>query len=245
MSKLPKINDSINHINIKLPSGKTIGVRGWKIKDEKDILFALDSDENAKQNKIEYLIKFLRKCTDNPKLFDQLSEVDLRKIAVEVRKLSKGTTVSYVYTCQKQTSKDNICGTKIQDELNLVDSVHIKEFDCSPAQINDKLVVSYKDLSYEDSLKIYEKYSSMAQYAYYYMINSIEAVVYDNVTYTEFNESDMDEFLEQFDSDVLEKINEEFEKRVSNLTLKRKIKCRKCGDEIDVNFGDLYSFLLF
>lgn len=248
MSKLPKILETQNYINTKLPSGKSIGLRGWKVKDEKEILFALDSDTNAKENKIHHLMKFLRNCCDNQKLFDQLSEVDLRKIAVEVRKLSKGNTISYVYTCQHPVSgaPNGICGNKIQDEIKFTEVEEIKPFDVSPAQINDKLMISYKDLSYKDSLKIYDAYGeSLAKYTYFYMVNSIEAIVYDNVSYTEFSEADMDEFLEQFDSDTLEKINEEFEKRASDLTLKRKIKCRKCGTDIDVNFGDLYSFLLF
>lgn len=246
---LPQMNSTPNFINVKLPSGKSIGCRGWKVKDEKDLLFILDAEENPDATKAGHLINFLRNCVDKPAVFDTLSDTDLKKVAVEVRKLSKGDTIAYTYTCPHVIGEGvsaTPCRNKINDEIKLSVAEKVKAFDGSPVPINDKLIISFKDLPNKKALELWDKYqSSLAKYTYYYMINSIEAVVYDNQPYTEFTEEEMIDFLDPLDSNDMEKISNEFEKRGSSLDLERKIKCRKCGQEIDVNFGDLLSFLTF
>ena len=254
MSNLPKLNENISYINIKLPSGKTIGVRGWKVKDERELLFALDAEESPDEQKNAHINNFLRKCTNNTTIFDQLSEVDLRKIALEIRKLSKGDTIQYSYRCPCQVlanpeisgSTDvKTCNNVIEDEIQLSKSEVVKFFDPKPSVINDRLVVVFKDISYTTGLKLAEKYiNSPSQYIFYYMINSIEAFTFDNVSYTEFSEDELVEFIDGLASEDMEKIQAEFESKASALHLQRKLKCRKCGNEFDVQFGDLYSFLI-
>ena len=43
---LPLINESIVFQKIQLPSGKSVSIRGWKVKEEKELLFAAEKIED-------------------------------------------------------------------------------------------------------------------------------------------------------------------------------------------------------
>jgi len=235
---LPIINEEISFIKIKLPSNKKIGVRGWKVKDEKELLFSLDSEDNVDENKVNHIIKFMRNCVDNQAMYDQLSEQDLKKIAIEIRKISKGDRIEYNLTCPH-------CQFKTFDEIHLSKSEVIKDFDISPIIVNEDLTIVIKDLSFNNADKLFEKYkNSPNKYTYYFMVNSIEAITYKNEVYTGFSESEMDEWLGPLNSTDLEKIYKALEDNTSNVTLERKINCIKCKEEINVGFGNLFDFLI-
>jgi len=237
--KLPKIEPSYTFIKTKLPSGKTIGCRGWKVRDEKELIFALDSEENLEEKKINHIIDFLGKCTDNQKLFMELSEQDLKKVACEVRKLSKGNTIEYNYQCPH-------CNFKMFDTVNLIDSEVVKELDNTPFEVNEDLIVVFKDLSFKETDKLYDLYKeSNAKYTFYSFLASIEGITYKGETYTGFTLKDVEEFLGELDSDDLNKLYKAHEEKTSEWSIERQVKCIQCKKEVDISYGDLFSFLVF
>lgn len=234
---LPKNNEEIHYVKIKLPSGKQIGVRGWRIKDEKELLFALESEENAEAEKLKYIYDFLKKCTDDLDKFDLLSENDIKKVCIEIRKLAKGETIDYNYTCK--------CGMRLNDMVNLTKHQTVKPFDQSPTVINEDLTITFKDLSYKKADELVELYGKTPKkFTYYYVINSVDGVSYKGQTYTTFTAAEVDEFLEDKKSEVLQKIYDAFDSKVSMVTLSQKITCLKCKKEVEITFGDLLSFLV-
>lgn len=236
---LPKIEKDINYIKVKLPSGKLIGVRGWKVKDEKDLLFILDSENNIEEKKEKHIVDFLSKCSDNQVEFNKLSEQDIRKFAIEARKLSKGDGIEYNYQCPH-------CKAKSFDEVKLSKAEVTKSFDNTPAVITDELTVVFKDISFNKDEELYEKYKeSSAKYRFYSILNSIEGITYKGETYTDLKDSNIEEFLDNFESDDLSKIYDEHDKRVSSVEIERKIICLQCTKEIIMEFGELKSFLVF
>lgn len=234
---LPKINESYSYVKTNLPSGKYIGVRGWKVKDEKELLFALESEENAENNKTKYIISFLKGCVDDPTKFDTVSENDLKKICIEVRKLAKGDTIEYDYKCSK-------CGLPLHDEVNITKHQAIKNFDESPIKVNDELVITMRDLPFKKSEELFEKYKTRSKFLFYYIVNSIDGITYKGETFTEFSEAEMVEFLDQLDPKDMDEIYKKFDEKVSEVELKRTVKCLKCKTDTEVNFGDLLSFLV-
>jgi len=236
---LPKINEEIKYVQIPLPSGKTIGVRGWKVKDEKELLFALESDQNGEDNKVKHIISFLKNCVDDQKKFDNvITESDIKKICIEVRKLSKGELIEYNYTCGN-------CGFSFSDEVNLTKNQEVKNFDVSPLIINDDLTVTFRDLDWKTSEKlVIENTDSNYKFTFKYIINSINSITYKGTTYTTFTPKEVEEFIDQLDSDDLKKLFDEFDKKASSVELVRKITCLKCKSPIEVNFGDFLSFLV-
>lgn len=237
---LPIINESFKYVNIKLPSGKSIGVRGWKVKDEKSLLFALESETDIKQNKINHIISFLRNCVDDVSKFDKFSESDIKYACIEIRKLSKGDEISYNYKCSTSG-----CKFVIEDIVNLSKDKYIKEFDISPVKINPNFILTFKDIEWLKVKELDSRFKdSEAKFTFYYIMNSIDSITYNNETYTEFTENELIEFIDQFDSDDMKKIYEEFYKRDSIVDLKRSVKCLKCGESTEIDFGDLLSFLI-
>jgi hypothetical protein len=235
---LPKMNEEVNFVKNNLPSGKAIGARGWKVKDEKELLFALESEEDAEANKIKYIISFLKNCVDDTAKFNVLSEQDIKKVCVEIRKLSKGETIEYNYKCPK-------CNMSLQDEVNLTDNLVVKKFDMSPVPVNNDLIITFGDLSYNKSMDLMKKYgSSDAKYTYYYIINSIVGITYKDTTYTSFTEDEVITFLDPLDPLDMEKIYKSFNSKISDVSLSRTIKCIKCKEDIKIDFGDLLSFLV-
>lgn len=238
--QLPVIDSNFTFIKTKLPSGKIIGVRGWRVKDEKDLLFAMDMEDNMEDKKINHLISFLRECTDNTKLFDELGEQDIKKIAIEVRKLSKGNTIEYRYICPH-------CGSNLDSEVNLSTAETVKTFDLSPAVINQDITITFKDLSFKQSDLLYDKFkNSEIRYTYYFLMSSVEGITYKGETYTDFTAEQVETFLDPLDSIDMAKIYDEFEKRGSAVNLTQKITCTsgKCRKEINVKFGEFFDFLI-
>lgn len=236
---LPIKEQNYKFIKVKLPSSKTIGVRGWKIKDEKELIFALDSEENIEEHKIDHIVSFLRNCVDDARTFDSLSEVDLKKIASEIRKLSKGTQIEYSYSCP-------FCEFKMYDNLDITKAEEIKEFSVAPIKLSDELTVTFKDLPYSVTNKLFEEYkNSQSKFDYYCLLHSIDSVTIGNDTYTDLNVDNLEEFLGNEESKILETLYSSYDKVLSDFSFKRKVNCKKCKKEINVSFGDLFSFLVF
>jgi DNA-directed RNA polymerase subunit RPC12/RpoP len=236
---LPKINEELlNYVSVKVPSGKTIGVRGWKVRDEKELLFTLESDEKAEENKLKHIIGFLKSCVDDKGKFDTLTENDLKKICIEIRKLSKGDTIQYNYACDK-------CGHKFFDEVNLTESQEIKAFDNSPVIVNNALIMTFKDADWKTTEKLFNEFGEQpSKFAFKFVINSIESLTYNGATHTEFTAEEAETFIDDLTSDDLAKIYEEFDKKASSVQLIRSVPCMKCKAEVVVNFGELLSFLV-
>ncbi|NCP97766.1 hypothetical protein GW796_05935 [archaeon] len=237
---LPILDNDNSFIKTKLPSGKNIGIRGWKIKDEKNLMFKIDSDSDFEKNKLNYVLEFFKNCTNNPELFDSLSEQDIKKIAIEIRKLSKGDTIEYNYHCPN-------CKNKLLDEVSLTKNTIIKEFDKSPAIINDNLTIVFKEISYIKAKELLEEYGvNSSRYDFYVVLNSIEGLTYKNETFTIFTLNELEDFLDQFDSDDMIEIYKEFKSRLSSVKLERTVKCHNpnCQKEINMNYGNLLSFLV-
>lgn len=238
---LPIINETINYIKVKLPSGKNIGIRGWKVKEEKELLFASEkiTEENPNE-KIFIIENFLKACVDDKSKFDQLSENDLKKLAIEIRKLAKGDEVEYTYQCQNPE-----CKFLFEEVLKISKTEKIKISDLSPIVINDKLTIAIKEIPLNDLLILRERFNDqLNKLIYYYMINSIEAITYEGQVYTEFTEQEIIDFIDQLDSNDLDLIYKEFENKMSNVSLQKTLKCKRCGTETQVVIDDILSFLI-
>ena len=237
---LPLINESIVFQKIQLPSGKSVSIRGWKVKEEKELLFAAEKIEDNDIEKAKVVASFLKSCVKEKNIFDQLSENDLKKMSIEIRKLAKGDEVEYTARCSNEE-----CGYTYDDVLKLSKSEKIKEFDLTPLKLNDDLTIAFKDLALDKFIELRSKYlEEPAKLIFYYLINSIEAITYQGQTYVDFSEEEIENFIDQLTSNDLTKMYEEYEKRVSSVKLEKKNKCKKCGIETPVVIEDILSFLI-
>jgi len=235
---LPQLKNEISFIKVALPSGRTIGVRGWKVKDEKELMFALDAEEDIEDKKITHIINFLRNCVDNQATFDLLSEQDLKKVTLEIRKLSKGDSIEYNYQCPN-------CSSKLFDEVRLSKAEVVKPFNHEPLVLNESISFLFKDIPYKEADILFEKYKdSEAKYTYYFLLSSIEAITHEGTVYDKFSVEELDEWIGNLNSDDLDKLYTTFEEKVSEVKLEKKLTCIKCKEVFPIEYGNLFSFLV-
>lgn len=237
---LPKINQQLKSFTqIPLPSGKNIGIHPWRVKEEKELLFATDSasPENI-VNTQEEIIKFVKSCSDNEEVFDTLSNSDLIFLTAELRKLTKGAKIEYSYQCPH-------CKTRNEEEVNLRENVIVKPFNYEPIVI-DNMIFTIKDVSYIDMNKIHlESNENISKYNHNYILHAIDTISVDGILYPSFTIEEISELIDNLESNQFDKLEESIEKNVSSVTLEQTFPCIRCSKDVVVDFGVLYDFFVF
>lgn len=238
---LKEINEQrkaeISFTKVELASGKKIGVKPWRVKEEKELLFAVEGIVNDADGKRE-IVKFIRNCVDDIKLFDTLSNTDYIHLLSHLRRLSKGSKIEYLYKCNK-------CGFELSDDVDITKHMKVKLFKNEPIKISDNIIVSIKEVPFTKQDQLAEKYQKTAEYNFYYIINSIESLAYNGEVVENFNENEIVDFIDSLTSDELKKLSKSIDESAAVVTMEKKLKCGACKHENDVEFGDLYSFLAF
>lgn len=141
-----------NFQKINLLSGKEIGIRGWKMKEEKDFLFVVETQMDNKNLLIDECLKLARRCVDDLKLFDNLSRNDLVFLLSQLRKISKGAEIDFAFRCvnnkcpdwvefnEEEKEKSGLEGrgeTPYDEIINLETHLTTKEFDSKPIKIGN------------------------------------------------------------------------------------------------------------
>lgn len=236
---LPKLNEEVQYAKITLLSGKKIGIRQWKIKDEKNLLFITEGVEDN-DAVTSAMVTFIRNCVDDQELFDTLSETDILDIASQMRQLSKGSTIEFSWRCS-----DKECNQPNEGEVSIGDIIKKRPFDGSPFELVPEVFITFKEVPHAERLELDSQVSKLAEYNFLFLCHSIEAITVKGVTYTEFTPEDVEEFLDEFDGTVGKRLYEEMDKRVAQFSLDIKGKCVKCGKDTEVVFTNPLAFFVF
>lgn len=233
---LPQMNQD-SFTQIELLSGKKIGVKPWRVREEKDLLFATEGMDDELAVKRE-IVKFMRRCVDNASLFDTLSNTDYVYLIAQLRRVSKGSKIEYQYPCTN-------CGFPLSDDVSLDKHLKYKKFDASVITVNADLKVGIKEVPFQEFDQLTATYPKTTEFNYYYIIKSIESVVYKNEVFDQFTEAELIEFLDQLPSIEFDEMAKKISDAGAEIYLEKTLKCGKCKHENDVQFGDLYKFLAF
>lgn len=234
---LPKLNEAVSFTQIELLSGKKIGIKPWKVKEERELLFAIEGIEEPADGRKE-IIKFIRKCVDSDSIFDTLSNTDYVYLLGQLRNISKGSTIEYTYKCEG-------CGMDLSDDINIEKNLKVKKFQSDTIQINDDMKISTKEVSYKDYDRLTTKFTKMTEYNFNFILASIDAIVFKGQVYEGFTDQELMEFLDDLCPNDFGKLAKSINASVAEISLEKKLRCGKCKHENNVNFGDLYSFLAF
>jgi len=236
---LPSINEEASYHQLELPSGKKIGIKPWRVREEKELLFAVEGIEDTMDGKKE-IVKFIRKCVDNEQLFDILSNTDYVFIVAKLRRLSKGSTIEYSYNCTE-------CGFKLEDKVSLETNLIVKNFKSDPIKVRSDLIVSIKEVPFKIYDNLIQTYKKVTEYNYNYVLNSIESIAYKGQVYEEFTQEDLIKFVDSLGSNEFAEMVKQINDAGAEIKLEKSITCRhaKCMHVNEVSFGDLYYFLAF
>lgn len=234
---LPDFNQCTSFQQLDLPSGKKIGIKPWRVREEKELLFAVEGIEDTMDGKKE-IIKFIRKCVDNESLFETLSNTDYVFSIAKLRKLSKGSNIEYLYKCEK-------CSFELQDTVSLDGNLVVKKFDSSPIKLRDDLIFSIKEVAFKDYDMLVKTYTKVTEYNYNYILKSIDSFAFKGQVYEEFTQEELINSIDTLDSNEFASLVKQINAAGAEIKLEKQIKCGKCKHMNNVSFGDLYYFLAF
>lgn len=239
---LPKIDVPTYEIELPL-SKKKIKYRPFLVKEQKNMLMAMESEESET---VHNAIKdILNNCNLSENIdFESLPIVDVEYFFINLRAKSVGETVESRYRCNNEV-EGKTCNNVMETEVNLLNIKPKQEKVLDPEiKLTEKVYVKLKYPEFrvvKDSLK----YDNLNDITFNMIANSIE-YIYDSVEEKfyyahESQPEELLEFVEGLNQQQFSKI-EEFFNNLPELKETINIKCNKCGYEHSIDIQGLESF---
>lgn len=237
---LPKIDTPIYDLILPL-SKKEIRFRPFLVKEQKNLLMAMEADdkESIEKNVKQVLIN----CTLTDGIdIDRLPVIDVEYYFLNLRARSVGEVIENSYRCDNEIEEKK-CGNIMKTSLNILDvKVENINEDKTEIQLTDKIFLKlrYPEYSLLKKMAKLEDASSIA----FEMIAQCVEYIFDGEQYYYSNEvsiEEMIEFIENLNQQQFEKI-ESFFSNMPKLQRKIEIKCSRCGFDHRIDVEGLESF---
>lgn len=237
---LPRIDTPIYDLELPL-SKKKIRFRPFLVKEQKNLLMALESDD---RESIENNIKqVLQNCTITEKVdIENLPVVDVEYYFLQLRARSVGETVENKYRCDNMVD-DKSCGNIMETSLNLLDiKIEGVQDDNDVIELTDKISIKLKYPQFSVLSKL-SKLTDVGDITFQMIADSIEHI-YDGEQFYYSNETPQEElleFVESLSQKQFAKI-ETFFANLPKLQKKIEMKCSRCGFQHNLDVEGLESF---
>ena len=237
---LPKLD--VPTYEIELPvSKKKIKYRPFLVKEQKNLLMAIESNESTT---IQQNVKdILNNCTITEGInIDKLPIIDVEFYFVNLRAKSVGETVESRYKCNN-TVDDHECGNIMEKDINLLELKVQMDSTVNPEiQLTNKVSIKMKYPEFgmvQDSLK----FDDITDITFNMIANSIE-YIYDGEQFYYGHEAqpgEMLEFVEGMNQEQFAKV-EEFFSKLPKLKETIDLTCSKCGFQHKIDVEGLENF---
>jgi len=237
---LPKIDTPIFYIKLPL-SKKEIKFRPFLVKEQKNLLMALEADD--KETIERNIRQILHNCTLTENInIDKLPVVDVEYYFINLRAKSVGEIVENNYICNNEVEGER-CGNKMKVEIDL-NEIQVGEVndDDSNIQLTNKISIKLKYPEFSIIEKLAESENSV-ETAFKIIVDSIEHI-FDGDQYYYANEStpqELMDFLESLNQDQFVKL-EKFFDTIPKIRKDVEIKCNKCGFDHSITVEGLENF---
>jgi T4 bacteriophage base plate protein len=237
---LPRIDTPIFYIKLPL-SKKEIKFRPFLVKEQKNLLMALEADD---KETIERNIKqILHNCTLTENVdIEKLPVVDVEYYFLQLRAKSVGEIVENTYICNNEV--DGVkCGNKMKVVIDLNDiQVDNYKKDSNIIQLTDKISIGLKYPEFSLIEKISGTENSV-EAAFKVIADSVE-YIFDTEQYyyaSETTPQELMEFIESLNKDQFQKIQDFFDS-IPKIKKEVEIKCSKCGYDHSITVEGLQNF---
>lgn len=268
MSELLKLIEEPGYQTIKLLSGKSLDIRGWLMKEEKDFLFAVETRMDDRDLLITEALKLAKKCIakENHKSFDELSRNDLVFTLAQMRKLSKGNEIDFSYRCsndkcsdwmefneQQREQMDGAVGqgrTLLESKISIDDDIIYGDFNTKPVKL-ERFNVLLKEVSYTVQRKLEKKYIkedevSLNAFNFDFVMASIAGIeIPEGKVIDDFTDEELIKFIDSLPPSEFQLLTDGVADGVSEFTLSKKVKCPLCKNESEVVYDELFSLMVF
>ena len=224
---LPKIDAPVYELDLPL-SKKHIRFRPFLVKEQRNLLMAMESDQN---DTIEKNIKqILHNCTltENVEI-EKLPIIDVEFYFLNLRARSVGEVVTNRYRCENEVD-GKVCNNTMETQINVLDiKVEIDPNNQDTIQLTDKIFIKLNYPEYSTIEKM-NKFDNATDMAFEMIINSVD-YVFDGDQYYYARETprkELVDFIDSLNQDQFAKIESFF----NNLPKMKKtidMNCSKCG----------------
>ncbi len=237
---LPKLD--VPTYEIELPiSKKKIKYRPFLVKEQKNLLMALESNESStiQQN----VRDILNNCTLTEGInIDKLPIIDVEYYFINLRSKSVGEIVETRYRCNNEV-EEKVCGNIMEASVNLQNIQPYREEEVSPEiQLTDKVMIKMKYPEFgiiKDSINM----DDITEVTFNLISESIEHI-YDGDQFYYAHEAEpgeMLEFVEGLNQAQFEKV-EHFFNNLPKLKETVEMTCSKCGFHHTIDVEGLENF---
>jgi len=237
---LPKIELPI--YDLKIPStGKDIQIRPFKVKEEKLLLMAAES--NDPDEMINVTKQIVNNCILTDKIdLEKLTFYDVDYIFIALRAKSVGDKIEMKYVCNAVDDQGKTCNESFDAEFD-ISNVHIIEpvkdlkFD-----LGSNVIMKMKYPNYTIMKKISDKDSNIDK-KIKIIAASMDVVTQGNKVYTrkDFTEQEAITFIENLTEIQFKKLSD-FVDDFPYFIVRLDKKCPKCGFEHTMEYNDLTDF---
>lgn len=233
MNTLPKL-DTPTYTTVLPSTGESIEYRPFLVKEEKILMIAQESNDNAAM--IKALKNIIKSCTEGQVDPSKCTVYDIEYLFLQFRAKSVGETAPIRLKCEE-------CGeyTEVEIDLSEVEVQYPKKKTVNNIKLTDKVGIKLKEVSVDEV----ETLSGLSDSkGFNKAIAAVIDVIYDednvyNVKDT--NPKEVYEFIDNLSHSHLEKI-QDFIENQPMLKHTVKFKCEKCGHENEVELVGLQSF---
>jgi hypothetical protein len=243
---LPKIDVPTYEIELPL-SKKKIKYRPFLVKEQRNLLMAMDSDDSAPVHSAIHDILYNCTLTEGIDI-DKLPIIDVEYYFIHLRAKSVGEIVESKYRCNNMVTDDkgtHECRNVMESSLNLLNvRVERDENISNEIQLTNNLVIKMKYPEFsvvKDSMQ----YDNDTELTFHMLAQSVE-YIYDGDQFYYANETpieEMVEFIETMPPEQFTKI-EDFFNNLPKLKEKIEMTCKKCNYHHVIDVEGLESFFV-
>lgn len=236
---LPKID--VPTFELTLPSsGKKVNFRPFLVKEEKLLLMAAISNDEAE---IKRTIKqIINNCLLDKLDIDSMPVFDIEYVMLNLRIKSIGDVVKNQYICNNvvDEEKEETCGHEFNIEIRLGD-IEIKK-----EPVEDEIWLT-KDVGvkmrWPRFTALRKKDADVSPYNYDLLVDCVEYVFDKDQTYKlkEQSKKEIEEFFDGLSKEQFDKIVD-FLDKVPKFEVSKDHVCEKCGFHHHIKIKDLTSF---
>ena len=237
---MPKIDSPIFELDLPL-SGKHIRFRPFLVKEQKNLLMALEADDVETIN--NNIKQVLNNCLLDDNLdIDTLPILDIEYYFLNLRARSVSEVVEAKYKCNNPVD-DKECGNIMDANINVLDIKVTKDENIKEIiQINDTIAVKLKYPTFS-SIANAAEVKDVNEIALQMVVDSIDTIYDGQQSFPakESSKEELMEFVESLNQHQFQKIQEFFE-NLPKLDKLINLKCKKCGFDHVIVFEGLESF---
>lgn len=239
MGLLPKIETPT--YEVKLPStGQEITIRPFLVKEEKLLLMASESGDDAE------IIRTVQQIVNNCILSEnidvsKLPFFDVDYLFIALRAKSVGESIDIKFTCGAMV-EEKVCGAVFPAKIDIANvETHKPELN-NPITLSGKLAIKMKYPTYA-AMKTVMDTDSIIDKNIHIIVSSIDQIVDGPkvITLKDISKEELVEFVEGLTKDQFSKL-EHWVLNFPSFSIKSKAKCTKCGFEHQLSYNDFISF---